>query len=169
MRNDQIFVLLLVILLPMSGCFDGAVGDAEGTDDEPSSGTTVVNNYYNNTTVISTPTTQVLYINQNTSAQLSISPGQLIEVLDVWTASIYSHAESVTPVYDDRTLAANFSCSTHTEMQRIGSIGISGNDGDYASEWLPSDGTSCTYYFDRTSPPGANPYMGDAYVIYWIH
>lgn len=33
MRNDQIFVLLLVILLPMSGCFDGAVGDAEGTDD----------------------------------------------------------------------------------------------------------------------------------------
>ena len=33
MRNDQIFVLLLVILLPMSGCFDSAVGDAEGTDD----------------------------------------------------------------------------------------------------------------------------------------
>ena len=33
MRNDQIFVLLLVILLPMSGCFSGAVGDAEGSDD----------------------------------------------------------------------------------------------------------------------------------------
>ena len=33
MRNDQIFVLMLVILLPMSGCFDDAVGDAEGTDD----------------------------------------------------------------------------------------------------------------------------------------
>ena len=49
MRNDQIFVLLLVILLPMSGCFDGAVGDAEGTDDT-SSGTTVINNYYNNST-----------------------------------------------------------------------------------------------------------------------
>ena len=46
MRNDQIFVLLLVILLPMSGCFDGAVGDAEGTDDEEAS-TTIVNNYYN--------------------------------------------------------------------------------------------------------------------------
>jgi hypothetical protein len=29
MRKDQIFVLMLVILLPMSGCFDGAVGDAE--------------------------------------------------------------------------------------------------------------------------------------------
>ena len=46
MRNDQIFVLLLVILLPMSGCFDGAVGDAEGTDDTSSSGTTVINNQY---------------------------------------------------------------------------------------------------------------------------
>ena len=33
MRKDQIFVLMLVILLPMTGCFDGAVGDAEGTDD----------------------------------------------------------------------------------------------------------------------------------------
>ncbi len=38
MRNDQIFVLLLVILLPMSGCFDGAVGDAEGTDDASENG-----------------------------------------------------------------------------------------------------------------------------------
>ena len=33
MRKDQIFVLMLVILLPMSGCFDGAVGDAEANDD----------------------------------------------------------------------------------------------------------------------------------------
>jgi hypothetical protein len=48
MRNDQIFVLLLVILLPMSGCFDGTVGDAEGTDDAES-GATVINNYYNQT------------------------------------------------------------------------------------------------------------------------
>ena len=53
MRNDQIFVLLLVVLLPLSGCFDGAVGDAEGTDDT-SSDTTLMNNYYNNTTTYST-------------------------------------------------------------------------------------------------------------------
>jgi len=33
MRKDQIFVLLLVILLPLSGCFDGAVGEAEAHDD----------------------------------------------------------------------------------------------------------------------------------------
>ena len=49
MRNDQIFVLLLVVLLPLSGCFDGgSVGEAEGAED--STGTTIVNNYYNNTT-----------------------------------------------------------------------------------------------------------------------
>ena len=33
MRNDQIFVLLLVVLLPMSGCFSGGVGDAQGSQD----------------------------------------------------------------------------------------------------------------------------------------
>jgi len=55
MRNDQIFVLLLVILLPMSGCFDGgSVGEAEGAQDSvDTSGTTIVNNYYNNTTTSS--------------------------------------------------------------------------------------------------------------------
>ncbi|MDB2570575.1 hypothetical protein N9X79_00255 [Euryarchaeota archaeon] len=45
MRNDQIFVLLLVVLLPMSGCMDNAVGDAEGTDED----NTTINNYYNQT------------------------------------------------------------------------------------------------------------------------
>jgi len=57
MRNDQIFVLLLVVLLPMSGCFDGGtagVGEAEGAQDSGgASETTVVNNYYNNTTTSS--------------------------------------------------------------------------------------------------------------------
>lgn len=49
MRNDQIFVLLLVVLLPLSGCMDNTVGDAEGTDDIDSD-VTVVNHYYNQTT-----------------------------------------------------------------------------------------------------------------------
>ena len=51
MRNDQIFVMMLVILLPMSGCFDGAVGDAEGAEDTTDGTTTIINNYYNNTTI----------------------------------------------------------------------------------------------------------------------
>jgi len=54
MKTDRIFVLLLVVMLPMSGCFDDAVGDAEGTDDadgttDTDSNTTVINNYYNQT------------------------------------------------------------------------------------------------------------------------
>lgn len=34
MRNDQIFVLLLVLLLPMTGCFGDVVGDAQADDDD---------------------------------------------------------------------------------------------------------------------------------------
>ena len=64
MRNDQIFVLMLVILLPMSGCFDGGgVGEAEGAQDsdEASGGTTVVNHYYNNTTTSSNAQERIWY------------------------------------------------------------------------------------------------------------
>ncbi|MDC0556797.1 hypothetical protein OAO34_03325 [Candidatus Poseidoniaceae archaeon] len=38
MKTDRIFVLLLVVMLPMSGCFDGAVGDAEGSDESDGNG-----------------------------------------------------------------------------------------------------------------------------------
>ena len=51
MNTDRVFVLLLVVLLPLSGCFDGSVGDADATEDSSES-TTVINNYYNNTTVV---------------------------------------------------------------------------------------------------------------------
>jgi hypothetical protein len=36
MRSDQVFVLLLIILIPMTGCFDNSVGDAEGAQDSES-------------------------------------------------------------------------------------------------------------------------------------
>jgi hypothetical protein len=49
MKTDRIFVLLLVVMLPMSGCFDDGVGDAEAADDTDE-GTTVINNYYYNNT-----------------------------------------------------------------------------------------------------------------------
>lgn len=34
MRKDQIFVLLLLLLLPMTGCFGDIVGDAQADDDD---------------------------------------------------------------------------------------------------------------------------------------
>ena len=78
MRNDQIFVLLLVVLLPMSGCFDGGgVGEAEGAQDsdEASGGTTVVNHYYNNTTT-----------SQNSQERVWHSSSDAVKyVLERWT------------------------------------------------------------------------------------
>ena len=56
MRNDQIFVLLLVILIPLSGCFDPGVGEV---DAEESGLPTVVNHYHNNTTIVYENTTVV--------------------------------------------------------------------------------------------------------------
>ena len=61
MKTDRIFVLLLVVMLPMSGCFDDAVGDGEGTDDS-TSGNTVINNYYNNTTILQNEDTSFQFI-----------------------------------------------------------------------------------------------------------
>ena len=34
MRNDQIFVLLLILLLPMTGCFGAVVGDVEADEED---------------------------------------------------------------------------------------------------------------------------------------
>jgi len=151
----------------MSGCFDDAVGDAEGTDDADG-GTTVINNYYyNNTTVMPTPTTEVLYIPANTTAELSVSPGQMIEVVEVWSAY---DGDDLTDYA--RTVSVDFNCSTHTEMQTAHGIGVFSTYSDFASDWLPSDGTSCTYYFDRSGhiySITSNPYFGDAYIIYRIH
>ena len=60
MRKDQIFVLLLVVLLPLTGCFDG--GGIGGADAQDSTGnTTVVNNYYNNTSSNSSPQERTWY------------------------------------------------------------------------------------------------------------
>ena len=60
MRKDQIFVLLLVVLLPLTGCFDGGgIGDADAQDS--TSNTTVVNNYFNNTSSNSSPQERTWY------------------------------------------------------------------------------------------------------------
>lgn len=49
MKPDKVFILLLVILLPITGCLDMTDNaEAEGSDEE----TTIVNNYYNNTTEV---------------------------------------------------------------------------------------------------------------------
>ena len=72
MKTDRIFVLLLVVMLPMSGCFDDAVGDAEGADDESS--TTVINNY-NNTTIIQSSSPTYHYLTHSLELNFSQDSG----------------------------------------------------------------------------------------------
>ena len=76
MRNDQIFVLMLVILLPMSGCFDGAVGDAEGADD--TSDDQAVNG-----NISINPTVMTVHIPEGQTHSVTLN-GSTLQVLDIW-------------------------------------------------------------------------------------
>lgn len=110
MRNDQIFVLLLVVLLPLSGCFDaGGIGEAEGTEDTTTE-TAVVNNYYNNMTQYQTEyLSQVGFLNVDQNlcenqysgdwySSSSISFCQNQEYVDVFTFTSNHTAVSVQEV-----------------------------------------------------------------------
>ena len=116
MRNDQIFVLLLVILLPMSGCFDGAVGDAEGTDDS-NSGSSVINNYYNNSTSLQEPALQHIYSvsSDNNVAFISIDSNQALEIVSSSTIVVWndSYSNNNPSVYTVGVI--NASCYDGTE------------------------------------------------------
>ena len=48
MTTDRLFVIMLVILIPMTGCF----GALDNADAEENTSETIVNNYYNNTTTV---------------------------------------------------------------------------------------------------------------------
>ena len=78
MRNDQIFVLLLVILLPMSGCFDGAVGDAEGSE-EVVPATTEESQMYHMYTES----------NETNVANISVSSNQILEIVSANAIIVY--------------------------------------------------------------------------------
>ena len=71
MRKDQIFVLLLIVMLPMSGCFDDAVGEAEGAENDSTddSSTTTVRNIVK-TLHIPDGQTHVITLNGSTTYQI---------------------------------------------------------------------------------------------------
>ena len=80
MTTDKMFVLLLVMLLPLTGCLDiSDNAEAEDSEDE----TTIVNNYYNNTTTVE-PEMVHLYVYKeatNFVARITIDENQTIEWL----------------------------------------------------------------------------------------
>ena len=47
MRKDQIFVLLLVVLLPMTGCFGDTVGEADAQEQQEPAEISTPNNIMN--------------------------------------------------------------------------------------------------------------------------
>ncbi|MDB2398023.1 hypothetical protein N9V82_02235 [Candidatus Poseidoniales archaeon] len=66
MTTDKVFILLLVIMLPLTGCLDVTdTAEAEESEEE----TTIVNNYYNNTTTIDNN-----YYNNTTTIVQSVEP-----------------------------------------------------------------------------------------------
>lgn len=151
MRKDQIFVLLLVVLLPLTGCFgDGSIGDAEAEE--------------NIETNDDTPT--VLYVLGNTTGNITTQDGELVEILDVWSDASYDQYNSVRDYHD--VVSMNFQCSTHAGMQTAYGIGTYDYP-DLGSDWLPTDGTSCVYEFDRKAPNSNTNALGDLYIIYKIH
>ena len=85
MKNDRIFILLLVILLPLTGCLD-AVGEVDA-DSEENSGNTIVNNFYNNTSTTVQPEgpemVHMYVITENNSVgTITIEESQTIEWVD---------------------------------------------------------------------------------------
>ncbi len=182
MRNDQIFVLLLVVLLPMSGCFGaGGIGEAEGAEDSTTN-TTVVNNFYNNTTVIES-TTPLNHQFSNGTIVIITSPNEVVEVISLdavrpsgsfnpgWSGSYYS--ESWTSQWD---ALVNINCTMINDNATI-DLGDSGlNYGGFAtSDTLPSDGGVCIYtiqnQWDYSAQSEANiwPLNGMISMTYQIH
>jgi len=83
MTTDKVFILLLVIMLPLTGCLDVTdTAEAEGSEEE----TTIVNNYYNNTTtIVQSVEPQMVhmyvYTENNSVGTITINENQTIEWL----------------------------------------------------------------------------------------
>ncbi|MFL2968347.1 MAG: hypothetical protein ACJZ6A_04270 [Candidatus Poseidoniaceae archaeon] len=183
MKTDRIFVLLLVVMLPMSGCFGDAVGDAEGAEDN--SGTTVI--HYNNTTVINhhyhNNTTTNTNVIQNSPVVMSIhgpntflnnvappgvlvstTPGQVLEVLQIWqnTTTFVPSDGGPGYVYAYEDIIVEVTCDSLSHS--VYELGHHMHD---RSMYLPTDGGDCTYWFYTIDVANNNEIWIN--VIYQIH
>ena len=98
MRSDQVFVLLLIILIPLTGCFENGVGDADAQDATEENETNVINNYYNNTTTILQQEPQLHHVNANTTTdiafQISIGEDEALEIIDTEVIIVWNESYS---------------------------------------------------------------------------
>jgi len=146
MKTDRVFVLLLVVLLPLSGCFDGSVGDADATEDS-SENTTVINNYYNNTTLMEEKHLHHAFANGTIIINSSI--GEIIEIVDV---------DAVRGI-DPFSVMNNYHWINYEEVWipitpqfEMDCLSFSGTNtvsvADH-SDFLPSDGGACSYTIEN--------------------
>jgi len=99
MKPDKVFILLLVIMLPLTGCIDVSDNaDAQDSSDSEESETTVINNYYNNTTtVVQSVEPEMFHMYVFTENQsvgtITIGENQSIEWLRAHTIADYGNGD----------------------------------------------------------------------------
>jgi hypothetical protein len=115
MTTDKVFILLLVIMLPLTGCLDMTDNaEAEESDEE----TTVVNNYYNNTTEVSTlPTLYTLHLEVGENATLDFDGTKTMKVETLWSGFSQSNGQ----------MRANIYSFNHIEMSCDNNVTLTGN------------------------------------------
>ena len=153
MKTDRIFVLLLVVMLPMSGCFDDAVGDAEAEED--SSETTVINNYYNNSTTVIQQTPEIISIGGLIESvahtgttipyyvtMINTSAGELIQLHEANAQQVgnYSLGWWLT---DTISIAVQSTCDSSTNEINFVIMGSSGNLDE--QEFFPGSAFDCSH------------------------
>jgi len=90
MRSDQVFVLLLIILIPMSGCVDNGVGDAEGSQDASEETSTTIIPASNLPPIISAETIGTLENVEGSDCTTSAFEIEVRHAMTDWDGSIVS-------------------------------------------------------------------------------
>ncbi len=171
MKTDRVFVLLLVVLLPLSGCFGGgSVGDADAADDG-NEDNTVINNYYNNTTTVVQPPS--LLVTSGTFGTCSTwtnttTNGVTDSVCEQWE-------RPATGTYEYISISENTTIRVHgvsTASYNIGYFSITCDSGfttgtqyfgaPYTLAVVGTDGSNCTLVND------ANSILGYWSIVYEI-
>lgn len=164
MRSDQIFVLLLIILIPLTGCFENGVGDADAQDATGETATSVINNYYNNTSNVidNSPQLQHMYVNATTDIAytITISESEALEIVSQSYVVVWDDSRSNNnPQASNSASVLNISCFDGPERPPY--------FGNAAGHLWKGEG-ECTYTFGTNLQP--EPF-GYAYhsVFYKIH
>jgi hypothetical protein len=130
MKTDRVFVLLLVILLPMTGCID--VSDNAGAEDSTESsndGMTVVNHYYNNTTTIvqqQEPDLVHEYLSWDEVANwsLTLEGNQAVEWVSVYAYYLIDYTDG--PEFQNYGMNYHVRCDSNETVVELGEIGQMG-------------------------------------------